>query len=348
MLSTSGAEFHLLGAAHFRLSVVHRTRPFNGAGCFAVWTVHIRPLERIGHQQVKVSFNMSTMFNLDTVPVDDRHRVAALIPDPRIADAYVHRIIKGVEDFALFDGAVEDMENVLLAGPTGSSKTTAFRAYAAARGLPFALVESNAAMDPGVIVGRTTVVNAGEIRWVDGDMTLVVRYGGVVLIDEINMTHQRIMAAWHQLLAITRRMSIPENGETVIAGRGGVGDPQPTLFAAAYNPRYQGTVRLNEALANRFAVPLDWGYERDVEAALVTSARLLDVAENIRSLGEIRSPLSTNMLMEYERHVGRYGMELATYLLANHFADDEQGPVNRAMEANSAAIAAELSVGADG
>jgi MoxR-like ATPase len=284
-------------------------------------------------------------FDLDTVPADDRDRVAALIPDARIADAYVHRTIDGYQDFDLFDVAAEEQENVLLAGPTGSSKTSAFRAYAAARGLPFVLIESNAAMDPGVIVGRTTVVDAGEIRWVDGDMTLVVRYGGVALIDEINMAHPRITAAWHQLLAVTRRMSIPEAGETVVAGRGGLGDPQPTLFGAAYNPRYQGTVRLNEALSNRFAVPLDWGYNRDVEAELVTSSRLLDMADNIRALGEIRSPLSTNMLMEFERHAGRFGMALASRLLSNHFADDERGPVNRALEANGAAIASDLGVG---
>jgi MoxR-like ATPase len=286
---------------------------------------------------------MSTIhFDLDSVPADDRDRVAALVPDPRIASAYVHRAIDGYDDFDLLDVAIEEQENVLLAGPTGSSKTSFFRAYAAARGLPFVLVECNAAMDPGVIVGRTTVVNEGEIRWVDGDMTLAVRYGGVTLIDEINMSHPRVTAAWHQLLAVTRRMSIPEAGETISAGRGGIGDPQPTLFGAAYNPRYQGTVRLNEALSNRFAIQLDWDYERAVEAELVTSARLLDMAENIRALGEIRSPLSTNMLMEFERHAGRFGMPLASRLFGNHFAADERGPVNRALEANSAAIASDL------
>jgi hypothetical protein len=101
-------------------------------------------------------------------------------------------------------------------------------------------------------------------------------------------------------------------------------------------------VRLNEALSNRFAIQLEWGYEREVEAELVESGRLLDMADNIRSLGEIRSPLSTNMLMEFERHARSFGMPLASRLLANHFAADERGPVNRALEANGAAIAADL------
>ena len=114
-------------------------------------------------------------FDLSTVPADDRERVASLIPDPRIAAGYVHRFIDGFEDFDLLDGAIEDSENVLLRGPTGSSKTTFFRAYAADRGLPFYVVECNGAMDPGVVVGRTTFDEGS--KWVDGDFTLVVRYG---------------------------------------------------------------------------------------------------------------------------------------------------------------------------
>jgi MoxR-like ATPase len=196
-------------------------------------------------------------------------------------------------------------------------------------------------MDPGTILGRTMIGPDGSVQWVDGDFTLVVRYGGVVLIDEINMAHPRITAAFHQLLAVTRRMSVPEAGETIIAGRGGDA-PQPCLFGAAYNPRYQGSVRLNEALCNRFAMALDWDYERSVEEALVTSRRLLDMADNVRSLAEIRTPLSTNMLMEFERHYGRLGIELASALFVNHFPSEERAPVARALEANAEAIASEL------
>jgi len=290
-----------------------------------------------------MSITQSTItFDLSTVPEHDRARVAALIPDPRLAEAYVHRSIKGFEDFDILDVAVEEAENVMLAGPTGSAKTTMFRAYAASRGLPIYIVDSNGAMDPGVILGKVGPRPDGTIGWIDGDMTLVIRYGGLVVIDEINLAHPRIQAAWHQLLSVARRMSIPEAGETIIAGRGGTGAPQPVLFGSAYNPRYQGTVRLNEAMRNRFAAPIRWGYDREVEEQLVTSTRLLDTAANIRSLAEIRSPLSTNMLMELERHASRFNMALAIELLVNHFEDDEVGPVTRALEAQAAAIATEL------
>lgn len=274
-------------------------------------------------------------FDLSTVPEHDRQRVADLIPDQRIADAYIHRTIDGVDEFDLFDLAIANGENIILAGPTGSSKTSAFRAYAASRGLPFALVECNAAMDPGTVLGRTTLDSDGAVSWVDGDFTLVVRYGGVALIDEVNLAHPRITAGFHGLLAVTRRMSLPEAGQTV------KGAPV-LLLGAAYNPRYQGTVRLSEALLNRFAMPLDWGYERSVEEVLVRSTRLLDMAENVRSLAEIRTPVSTNSLMEFEEHADNLGMALACRFFVNRFASEERAPVSRALEANAEAIEAEL------
>jgi MoxR-like ATPase len=294
-------------------------------------------------------------FDISTVPDRDRERVAGLIPNPAIADAYVHRTIKGWEDFAILDKALEKGRNVMLMGPTGSSKTTVFRAYAAARGLPFVVVESNAAMDYSVVVGRTMPDEAGEVRFIDGDFTLVVRYGGIVLIDEINMAHPRVTAALHGVLSVMSRMSVPEAGEVVHAGHGGhdhithddgrvecEGEAQPILFGAAYNPRYQGVVRLNEALNNRFADPIEWDYDRAVEAQLVSSSRLLDMAANVRALDEIRTPCSTNMLQEFEEHVEDFDMEMAEYFFTMHFAPEERAPIARALEANRAAIAREL------
>jgi MoxR-like ATPase len=278
-------------------------------------------------------------FCMEHVPVQDRQRLADLIPDPRIAGGYVHRSVEGIEDFALFDYAMRERENVLLEGPTGSSKTTVARAYAAARGVPFAVVECNGAMDPGTVLGRTMVGDDGIPGWVDGDFLLVVRYGGVVLLDEINLAHPRITAAFHGPLAVTRRISVPEAGETVVAG----GPTRaPLLIVAAYNDRYQGTVRMNEAMSNRFALPLDWGYDRDVESALVASPRLLDMADGIRSLAEIRTPVSTNALQEFVRHHQAMGWAMAVKLFVQRFDSSERAVVSRALEALSGAIQEDL------
>jgi len=289
-------------------------------------------------------------FDLDTVPEEYRARVEAMIPPPGVADAYVHRNVKGVWDFDMLDTAVARKRNVLLAGDTGSSKTTLFRAYAAARGLPFALVECNAAMDPGVVLGRTTLYEGG-VEFVPGDFTLVVMFGGVGLVDEVNLAHPRITAGFHALLSVIRALSLPESGMPPIrAGRSGTGEPQPTLFGAAYNPgrQYAGTVNLNDAFKNRFAYQLDWGYDRGVEEALVTGVdgkpadELLEVGEHIRSLAEIRTPVSTNSLMEFVENADDFGLEFAIGTFVDRFPSEERVPVSRALEAKAEVLATEM------
>jgi hypothetical protein len=159
------------------------------------------------------------------------------------------------------------------------------------------------------------------------------------------MAHQRISATWHQLLDVQRSMDIPENNEVARAGCMGTGDPQLVLIGATRNDRkYKGTLDLNEAFSNRFPVPIDWNYDREVEAQLCDSTRLLDFADQVRSLAEIRTPVSTNMLMEFERHVHRYNFAFAAGCLVRHFPTEERSAVARALEAESAGIATDLGV----
>lgn len=288
-------------------------------------------------------------FDLSTVPEHDRERVAALIPDARIANGYVHRDVHGVEDFELLDAAVELRHNLLLTGPTGSSKTTLYRAYAAARQLPLAIVECNANMDPKSVLGRMTIdPKSGLPTWVDAPLMLVIRYGGVAVFDEVNLAHPRVTAAFHGVTSVMRRVDLSENGEVVAAGRGGTGAPQPVLLGAAINPTsYNGTSRMNQAFRNRFPMSVDWPYLRDVEEQMIQSTTLLDLADSVRSLAEVQSPVSTNMLIEFERHHEALGFDLAAAMFVNHFDDDEQGPVERALEANSAMILSELTTEED-
>jgi MoxR-like ATPase len=286
------------------------------------------------------------VFDPETVPVKDRTRIEALIPSERVAKAYAHRHVEGWYDFDLLDYAMMKSKNVILAGPTGSSKTTLFRAYASHRRLPFFAVECNGAMDPGVIVGRTSIMSTEDgtavSEFIDGDMTLIVRYGGVTILDDVNLAHQRVTAAWFGLLSVMRAMSIPEAGEIIQAGAGGLGERQQCLFGAAYNPRYQGTVRLNEALGNRYPQPYEWDYDRSVEEQLIKSKTLLDEAYNMRSMADVRTPVSTNMLMEYVEHARDLDQRMAEYWFKNHFPSDERGPVVRALQAGRVNIAREL------
>jgi MoxR-like ATPase len=286
-------------------------------------------------------------FDLETVPERYRQQLSDMIPNPLLAKRYVHRKMDGVLDFTYLDYAILDRENVALFGPTGSAKTTFFRAYAAARGYPICIVTCNASMDLTTILGRTNGIDSesGLIDYTYGEMSLVVAYGGILLIDEINMMHARIATGFNDLLSVMRSMSLPENNQTLKAGRMGLGAQQPFLPGACWNPRYEGTVRLNFALTNRFPQAHEWGYDREVEGKLLKggkSSKLLALAWRIRAMEEIRSPTATNMLMEFERHVGRFGIHAAETMFKNHYQPEERGAIGRVLEAERSNIENQL------
>jgi hypothetical protein len=87
---------------------------------------------------------------------------------------------------------------------------------------------------------------------------------------------------------------------------------------------------------------MKWGYLAEVEEQLIDSPRLLNECRNMRSLQEIRTPVSTNMMQEFERHARLFNVAFAIGRFADHFPPEEEAPVRRALEASSSAIASEL------
>jgi hypothetical protein len=154
------------------------------------------------------------------------------------------------------------------------------------------------------------------------------------------MAHPRVMAAFKALMSVTRLLTLPENNEEVEASHNDM------LLGAAYNPFYQGTTRINEAMLNQFGLPFDWDYDRGVEEQLVDSKHLLDWAWRTRPMQDVKTPISTNALMEFEIHVERFNMEFAIARLVTRFAKDERGSVRRALNAEAVNIAKELGAAA--
>jgi MoxR-like ATPase len=272
-------------------------------------------------------------------------RVEDMVPPSGFVDAYINRHMEnGMLDFDLFDVIVEEEENIMLTGPTGSGKSLATRAYAAYRQTPYAVIESHGAMDPGTVLGRT-VGEAGETRFVPGDPMLVVEHGGFLMIEEFNMMHPRIAAAFNMLLSDVRRITIPEAGRTIRAAGCDCHDV-PLTIGSAFNPKYAGGSKLNFATADRFEY-LKWGFVREVEEQLIKSVSLLDVADGMRELADIHTPVSTRALVRFERHTRRLGVEMAIRMFANKFEDDgEEAAVLRSFEGAKARIASEIEAAA--
>lgn len=282
-----------------------------------------------------------TGFDLSQVPEQYRAQVEGLIPPEWVAERYINRHIDGVLDFDVFEMARLTRHNVVMPGPTGSGKTTAARAYASFKRLPYVSVEMSGGYDHASVIGTTQAGEDGLPVFKRGELTLGVGFGAVVDIAEVAFAPPRFSASFFGVLDSRQSLFIQEIGERVRKH-------DACVIFANYNPGYVGTVKMNEAFLNRFALNLPWGYDDAVEEALigVFSPTLLEVVRKLRDEKTIRSDIGTNVMEEFllfAQH-GLGNIDLAVSLFCNRFSDAERLIVERTLDANKRRIETELGI----
>lgn len=263
--------------------------------------------------------------SLDTQSREVSERLEAMVPPKELADAYVNRKIWGKPDFEVFDWAREKKRNLLIKGPTQAAKTLALRAYAAARRIPAVTVDVGAAMDPALTLGTYRRNANGQLEWVDGLLTMAWRSDeAVCVLDECNMAHPKVMAAYHPMGDSRRWIPLVETGEIVRAG-------QSVLLAATMNPEYVGTTPIGQAFSARFQ-HIPWDYDDKVESKLLAPS-VRKVARKLRDSEHIYTPVSTHLLMTFQDTVPEMGYEFAIRLFSSSFSADEAQGLDYAFDA---------------
>jgi nitric oxide reductase NorQ protein len=278
----------------------------------------------------------------------------AAVPDMSVADKYTGRSIGGKTDFELFDFCYETGTNLLIEGPTGCGKTMASRAWAALNHKMVARIPSNSGIDASQLFGKyNPAEEGGGFIWVDGPVTHVWRFGGLLLWNEINFTPERVGSVMFGSLDDNREIVLLDhNGEHIRAHRGAgqcwcdldedTCNDRRVLVVADQNPGYAGTRELNDALRNRFGMQLTWDYDPVVEASLISSDALRALAQQVRGDEGYETPVSTNMLMEFERMATALSLDFALTNFVNHFRSDEKEPIKLVLEAHKGGIEKEL------
>lgn len=261
-----------------------------------------------------------------TEAADGSHVLSHKVPDATYLTRYVSRTIDGVKDLALLDYAASAGENVLLAGPTGSSKTSVVYAWAAKNQRPLVNVPCNGAIDPSTLYGRPTILPDGSVDYIESDVTKVLRFGGVLYLDELNFAPAKVLSVLHGALDARRQVTIPELGYLTF-------DVHPQCFIiATYNPGYEDTRELNKAFQNRWALQLEWGYDTTVERQLVQQLPVLhQLAEHVRKVidvGDCETPLGPNKLIEFEKHAMDLSLDLAIRIFLNSFKSHERDQIS--------------------
>ncbi|KAL8274975.1 hypothetical protein Esti_001031 [Eimeria stiedai] len=138
---------------------------------------------------------------------------------------------------------------LLLEGPTSCGKTSVVSFLAAATGHKCVRINNHEHTDIQEYLGSYAPDAAGRLVFNEGPLTLAVRHGWWVLIDELNLAPSEVLEALNRLLDSNRELVLPTSGEVLKAHA----DFQ--LFGTQ-NPAgvglYGGRKVLSKALANRF------------------------------------------------------------------------------------------------
>ena len=137
-------------------------------------------------------------------------------------------------------------------GPTGSGKTSLIRQLAAKMNYPVFDVTGHGRMEFSDLTGHLSVTN-GTMTFQYGPLALAMKYGGMFLINEIDLMEPSTLTGLNGVLD-GDPLTIPENGGEVIMPH------HMFRFVATANTNggsdetglYQGTLRQNLAFMDRF------------------------------------------------------------------------------------------------
>ena len=145
-------------------------------------------------------------------------------------------------------------EPLYIFGPTGCGKTSCVKQVAARLNYPVFEITGHGRLEFADIVGHLSV-QGGDMVYEYGPLALAMRYGGLLLFNEIDLTSPEMAAGLHGVLD-GAPLCIAENGGELVT-------PHSMFrFCATANTNgggddtglYQGTQRQNLAFADRFVL----------------------------------------------------------------------------------------------
>lgn len=132
---------------------------------------------------------------------------------PEINPAYVWQP-EATEKLAV---GIEQGDKILFTGPTGSGKSTLTEQYCAKTNRPFVRINMTGDMETSAFFGQLTVENGATV-WKDGLLTMGIRLGAIVLVDEWELCPPEITMGLQWLLEDNGKLILKEKpgGETVL------------------------------------------------------------------------------------------------------------------------------------
>jgi nitric oxide reductase NorQ protein len=217
----------------------------------------------------------------------------------RIRDEPYYADVRG--EVGLFTTAAKSRLPVMLKGPTGCGKTRFVQYMAYRLGRPLITVACHEDLTASDLVGRY-LLKGQETVWIDGPLTLGVKHGAIVYLDEVVEARKDTTVIIHPLTDDRRLLPIEKKGQAIEAA-------DDFLLVISYNPGYQNVLKdLKPSTKQRFvAIEFDYptsdieisivqresGISQDIAAALV---KLGGKVRNLKNHG-LEEGVSTRLLI---------------------------------------------------
>jgi MoxR-like ATPase len=188
------------------------------------------------------------------------------LPVAEMIEAARRTVVGRIREVEVVAAALGAGRSILLEGPPGTGKTTLLRGLAEGAGLPLVVVEGNAELSPGRLIGQhdpSRLLTAGYTReiFVPGPLVDAMVAGALFYVEELNRVPEETLNVLLGVLS-ERSLHVPRYGE-IVADVG-------FRLVAAMNPYDAvGTGRISPALYDRTCrVALGYQDEPD-ETAIV-------------------------------------------------------------------------------
>jgi len=255
----------------------------------------------------------------------DNEVTHSLVPEDFV---YITRkLISGNTDYDELDWQLNQTNDVLIKGPTGSGKTTLVRKYCAVNKLPYKRISLNGATTIEDLVGHY-ILKSGNSPWVPGVLERAMKEGWILVLDEINSAADDVLFVLNAVLDDERTLIMPQkDGEVVKA--------HPNFrIVATINPAedgYSGTHEMNGALVDRFVgstlvIDYDENGERKILRQMGVETKTCDkimaftkALRNAYQKGEITTPWSTRGVINLANLIDSNRAKMIVY----HFRSDE-------------------------
>ncbi len=290
------------------------------------YTLAVKRKIKKEQEKFEKTFKQIADNNTNEVNQHDLENMTQFIPR---SDGYISRKIGKFQDIKILEKCYNDRAFVLIFGETGTGKTHLVRHFAYEKKLPYARVNLNGGTTADELIGHWVPKEDGGFKWQDGILTLFARYGGVVVLDEVNSCPAEILFALHSLTDDERTLTLTaKDGEVVHSHKN-------FFLVATMNPDYEGTKPLNAAFKDRFKVKLFFDYDTKIEKQLINEDNLVEIARKLRVMkakGEINTPISTRMLMYFKSNEELFDTKFAIELFLNNFEAYEREAIKNVVE----------------